>query len=90
MAHAVAAGIAGSMQEGMSGFVETFETALCYCLPEPERNWTLTVFEIGVEIASLAWRTHWRTDEKDLEIEPASHVLGVSRRLAVRRARPEE
>jgi hypothetical protein len=35
MAHAVAAGIAGSRQEGMSGFVETFETALCYCLPEP-------------------------------------------------------
>ena len=40
-AQAVAAAIAASAQAGMSGFVETFESALGYRFPEPERTWTL-------------------------------------------------
>ncbi len=40
-AQAVAAAIAGSRQEGMEGFVETFESALGYRFPEPARTWTL-------------------------------------------------
>ena len=40
-AQAVAAAIAASRQEGMRGFVETFESALGYRFPEPERTWTL-------------------------------------------------
>ena len=40
-AKAVAAAIAASRQEGMKGFVETFESALGYRFPEPERTWTL-------------------------------------------------
>jgi pimeloyl-ACP methyl ester carboxylesterase len=38
---AVAAAIAAAKQEGMKGFVETFESALDYRSPEPERTWTL-------------------------------------------------
>jgi pimeloyl-ACP methyl ester carboxylesterase len=41
VAHAVAAALAASRQEGMTGFVETFESALGYRFPEPERTWTL-------------------------------------------------
>ena len=40
-AQAVAAAIAASKQGGMSGFLETFESALGYRLPEPDRTWTL-------------------------------------------------
>jgi hypothetical protein len=40
-ARAVAAAIAASRQEGMKGFLETFEAALGYRFPEPERTWTL-------------------------------------------------
>jgi pimeloyl-ACP methyl ester carboxylesterase len=40
-AKAVAAAIAASRREGMTGFVETFEAALSYRFPEPERTWTL-------------------------------------------------
>jgi pimeloyl-ACP methyl ester carboxylesterase len=40
-AHAVTAAIAASRQEGMTGFVETFESALGYRFPEPHRTWTL-------------------------------------------------
>jgi pimeloyl-ACP methyl ester carboxylesterase len=40
-AHGVAAAIAASRREGMKGFVETFEAALDYRFPEPERTWTL-------------------------------------------------
>jgi pimeloyl-ACP methyl ester carboxylesterase len=40
-ANAVAAAIAASWQEGMKGFVETFESELGYRFPEPERTWTL-------------------------------------------------
>jgi pimeloyl-ACP methyl ester carboxylesterase len=39
-AHAVAAAIAASTREGMKGFVETFESAFAYRVPEPERTWT--------------------------------------------------
>jgi len=40
-AHAVTAAIAASRRDGMTGFVETFETALGYRLPEPDRTWIL-------------------------------------------------
>jgi pimeloyl-ACP methyl ester carboxylesterase len=40
-AHAVAAAVAASRQDGMSGLVETFESALDYRFPEPDRTWTL-------------------------------------------------
>jgi pimeloyl-ACP methyl ester carboxylesterase len=40
-AKAVAAAIAAARQEGMKGFVETFESALDYRFPEPQRTWTL-------------------------------------------------
>lgn len=40
-AHAVAAAVAASGEEGMKGFVEAFESALDYRFPEPERTWTL-------------------------------------------------
>ena len=40
-ANAVAAAVAASRREGMKGFVQTFETALGYRFPEPDRTWTL-------------------------------------------------
>jgi pimeloyl-ACP methyl ester carboxylesterase len=40
-ADAVAAAIAASRREGMTGFVETFESELDYRFPEPQRTWTL-------------------------------------------------
>jgi pimeloyl-ACP methyl ester carboxylesterase len=40
-AKAVAAAIAASKREGMRGFVQTFETALGFRFPEPDRTWTL-------------------------------------------------
>jgi pimeloyl-ACP methyl ester carboxylesterase len=40
-AQAVAAAITAARQEGMTGFVETFESLLGYRFPEPERTWTL-------------------------------------------------
>jgi pimeloyl-ACP methyl ester carboxylesterase len=40
-AKVVAAAIAASKEEGMKGFVETFESGLDYRFPEPERTWTL-------------------------------------------------
>ena len=40
-ARAVAAAIVASRQEGMKGFVETFEAALDYRFPEPARTRTL-------------------------------------------------
>jgi len=54
-AQAVAAAIAASRQEGMRGFVETFETALAYCFPEPERTWTLEKNEPAA--LEAAWRS---------------------------------
>jgi pimeloyl-ACP methyl ester carboxylesterase len=40
-ARAVAAAIEASRCDGMNGFVEHFESALDYRLPEPDRTWTL-------------------------------------------------
>jgi pimeloyl-ACP methyl ester carboxylesterase len=40
-ARAVAAALAASRRGGMTGFVETFESALGYRFPEPERSWIL-------------------------------------------------
>ena len=40
-AQAVAAAIAASRREGITGFVEAFEAALDYRFPEPARTWTL-------------------------------------------------
>jgi pimeloyl-ACP methyl ester carboxylesterase len=40
-AHAVAAGLAAAKRDGMAGFVETFESALDYRFPEPDRTWIL-------------------------------------------------
>ena len=37
---ASAAAIAASRREGMRGFVQTFESALGYRFPEPDRTWT--------------------------------------------------
>ena len=54
-AQAVAAAIAASRQEGMKGFVETFETALAYRFPEPERTWTLEKNEPAA--LEAAWRS---------------------------------
>jgi pimeloyl-ACP methyl ester carboxylesterase len=54
-ARAVAAAIAASRQEGMKGFVETFETALAYRFPEPERTWTLERNEPAA--LEAAWRS---------------------------------
>jgi pimeloyl-ACP methyl ester carboxylesterase len=54
-AHAVAAAIAASGHQGMKGFVETFESALGYRFPEPERTWTLEKNDpAGLE---AAWRS---------------------------------
>ena len=54
-ARAVAAAIAASRQEGMKVFVETFETALAYRFPEPERTWTLERNEPAA--LEAAWRS---------------------------------
>jgi pimeloyl-ACP methyl ester carboxylesterase len=40
-AQAVAASIAAAKQDGMTGFVQTFESALGYRFPEPDRTWAL-------------------------------------------------
>ena len=54
-AHAVGAAIAASRQEGMNGFVETFESALGYRFPEPERTWTLE--KNDPDALEAAWRS---------------------------------
>lgn len=54
-AHAVAAAIAASRQEGMKGFVEAFESGLGYRFPEPERTWTLEKNEPAA--LEAAWRS---------------------------------
>jgi pimeloyl-ACP methyl ester carboxylesterase len=40
-AKAVAAAVTAAREGGMAEFVETFESALAYRFPEPERTWTL-------------------------------------------------
>jgi pimeloyl-ACP methyl ester carboxylesterase len=52
---AVAAAVAASKQEGMKGFVETFESALDYRFPEPERTWTLEKNDPAA--LEAAWRS---------------------------------
>jgi pimeloyl-ACP methyl ester carboxylesterase len=52
---AVAAAIASSRQKGMAGFVETFESALRYRFPEPERTWTLEKNDPAA--LEAAWRS---------------------------------
>jgi pimeloyl-ACP methyl ester carboxylesterase len=54
-AHAVAAAIAASRHQGMKGFVETFESALGYRFPEPERTWTLEKNDPAA--LEAAWRS---------------------------------
>jgi pimeloyl-ACP methyl ester carboxylesterase len=54
-AQAVAAAIAASKQTGMRGFVETFESALAYRFPEPERTWTLEKNDPAA--LEAAWRS---------------------------------
>jgi pimeloyl-ACP methyl ester carboxylesterase len=54
-ARAVAAAIAASRRDGMKGFVESFESALRYRLPEPERTWSLQKNDpVALE---AAWRS---------------------------------
>ncbi len=54
-AQAVAAAIAAARQEGMTAFVETFESALGYRFPEPERTWTLEKNDPAA--LEAAWRS---------------------------------
>jgi pimeloyl-ACP methyl ester carboxylesterase len=54
-AHAVAAAIEASRQQGMKGFVDAFEAALGYRFPEPERTWTLEKNDPAALYA--AWRS---------------------------------
>jgi pimeloyl-ACP methyl ester carboxylesterase len=67
---AVAEAIAASRQEGMKGFVETFEAALSYRFPEPERTWTLEKNDPAA--LEAAWRS--------AQVEgPVSHDLSAWR-----------
>jgi pimeloyl-ACP methyl ester carboxylesterase len=52
-AHAVAAAVAASRQDGMTGFVETFESGLGFRFPEPDRTWVLTTNEPAALAAAL-------------------------------------
>jgi pimeloyl-ACP methyl ester carboxylesterase len=54
-AKAVAAAIAASRREGMRGFVQTFESALGYRFPEPDRTWTLEKNDPAA--LEAAWRS---------------------------------
>ncbi len=54
-AQAVAGAIAASRQKGIEGFVETFEAALGYRFPEPERTWNLEKNDPGA--LEAAWRS---------------------------------
>jgi pimeloyl-ACP methyl ester carboxylesterase len=54
-ADAVAAAIAASKRDGMTEFVEAFESALDYRFPEPQRTWTLQSNDpVALE---AAWRS---------------------------------
>ena len=59
VAHAVAAAVAAARQEGMAGFVETFEAALGYRFPEPQRTWTLE------KNAPAALEAAWRSTQAE-------------------------
>jgi pimeloyl-ACP methyl ester carboxylesterase len=54
-AKAVAAAIAASRREGMTGFVQTFEAALGYRFPEPDRTWILEKNDPAA--LEAAWRS---------------------------------
>jgi pimeloyl-ACP methyl ester carboxylesterase len=54
-AHAVAAAVASARRDGMTGFVETFESALDYRFPEPARTWTLEKNDPAA--LETAWRS---------------------------------
>lgn len=54
-AHAVAAAVAAAEREGMTGFVETFESELGFRFPGPDRTWTLTTNDPAALAA--AWRS---------------------------------
>jgi pimeloyl-ACP methyl ester carboxylesterase len=54
-AQAVAAAVGASRKEGMKGFVETFESALGYRFPEPDRTWTLEKNDPAA--LEAAWRS---------------------------------
>jgi pimeloyl-ACP methyl ester carboxylesterase len=54
-AKAVAAAIAASRREGMKGFVRTFEAALDYRFPEPDRTWMLVKNDPAA--LEAAWRS---------------------------------
>ena len=63
-AKAVAAAIAESKQEGMRGFVQTFETALGFRFPEPDRTWTLEKND------PAALEAAWRSVELEGAVSP--------------------
>jgi pimeloyl-ACP methyl ester carboxylesterase len=54
-AHAVAAAVASSRRDGMTGFVEAFESALDYRFPEPDRTWILETNDPAA--LEAAWRS---------------------------------
>jgi pimeloyl-ACP methyl ester carboxylesterase len=54
-ADAVATAIAASKRDGMTGFVETFESALDYRFPEPDRTWILEQNDPAA--LQAAWRS---------------------------------
>jgi pimeloyl-ACP methyl ester carboxylesterase len=63
-AKAAAAAVAASRQKGMKGFVETFEAALDYRFPEPERTWTLEKND------PAALEAAWRSAQDEGPISP--------------------
>jgi pimeloyl-ACP methyl ester carboxylesterase len=54
-AQAVAAAVSASGQGGMKGFIETFEAALGFRFPEPDRTWTLQKNDAAA--LEAAWRS---------------------------------
>ena len=55
IAHAVGEAVAAARQDGMKGFVQTFESALDYRFPEPDRTWTLKKNDPAA--LEAAWRS---------------------------------
>ena len=54
-AHVAAAAVAASRRDGMPGFVETFESAFGFRVPEPERTWMLNTNDPAALAA--AWQS---------------------------------
>ena len=63
-AKAVATAIAASRLEGMAGFVQTFEAALDYRFPEPDRTWMLDRND------PAALEAAWRSVELEGAVSP--------------------